>query len=376
MKMKRNFLKILLIAAVPKNERSGGISSRFFGVNSGLSKIVRTDVLYVVMPPRNFRERANGLLRKVGIKTSYEFFSNRRLDSVSTQVESYVNDQESRPDLLLFVGITHFVHCNPEIPYLIYQDCSFQSYFETYNRAVINHFRAESISSLVCREVVFAKKAKTLMFTSEWAKVEACKQGFSPKNLAVVPAAGEYSFNRTESVVNRFELLFVSTNFEGKGGFIVLEAFRILKKQFPEIQLTVVGQHPVINEAGVNGVGFLDKNIPSQERAISEIYSRCGLLLLPSKSDTTSILIKELRQYGCPVICSDWSALPEQIEEGVSGFVWPIESGVIGFVNRVSMVLKMSNEAYSDLRAGSLAASRNDATYDVIANKIMEYASS
>lgn len=154
---------------------------------------------------------------------------------------------------------------------------------------------------------------------------------------------------------------------------MVLEAFRMLKKLLPQIQLTVIGRHPAINERGVDAMGFLDKNMPWQAEKLQEVYSRCGLLLLPSKSDTTSILIKELRQYGCPVVCSDWSALPEQIEEGVSGFVWPIDTGLNGFVERVSTVLTMSDDRYASLREACLSASQEDATYDEIADKIIKH---
>lgn len=369
----KNTIKVLLVAAVPRNERSGGTSSMLLGLNSGLSRSAKTEVLYVEMPRKTWREKFNGLLRKVGFRTSYEFFSNRRLDSVSEQVEAYLSEEKSKPDVLIFVGITHFIHCNPDIPYLIYQDCSFQSYFETYNQSIANQFKSDSISSLVQREVAFAKRAKTLLFTSEWAEKEAGKQGFSMTNVAVVPSAGEYDFNPIQMRVDRFELLFVSTDFKGKGGYTVLGAFKRLKEQFPEIQLTIIGKHPAINERGISALGFLDKNISSQALTLREVYSRCGLLLLPSKSDVTSILIKELRQYGCPVVCSDWSALPEQIEEGISGFVWPIYTGLNGFVERVSTVLTMSDERYASLREACLSASQKDATYDEIADKIMEH---
>lgn len=364
---------MLLIAAVPRNERSGGMSSIFLGLNSGLSRLAKTEVLYVEMPKKNWRERFNGLLRRVGFKTPYEFFSKRRLDSVSEQLHAKLNDQDSKPDVLLFVGITHFIQCKPEVPYLIYQDCSFQSYFETYNQSITDQFLSNSISSIVQREIEFARRARTLFFTSQWAKIEAHKQGFSMTNVEVVPSAGEYDFKPIQIHVNRFELLFVSTDFEGKGGAMVLEAFKRLKEQFPQIELTLIGRHPAFDEKGINALGFLDKNIPAQALSLREVYSRCGLLLLPSRSDVTSILIKELRQYGCPVVCSDWSALPEQIEEGVSGFVWPIDTGLNGFVERVSTVLAMSENEYTSLRKACLSASKKDATYDQIADKIIKH---
>jgi len=219
----------------------------------------------------------------------------------------------------------------------------------------------------------FASKARTLFLTSKWAKNEAHKQGFSMTNVEVVPSAGVHDFNPIQVPVNRFELLFVSTDFEGKGGAIVLEAFKRLKERFPQIQLTIIGRHPALDEIGINALGFLDKNIPAQALSLRKVYSRCGLLLLPSRSDVTSILIKELRQYGCPVVCSDWSALPEQIEEGVSGFVWPIETGLNGFVERVSTVLGMSDDQYDALRQACLSVSDRDATYDQIADEIIKH---
>ena len=89
-------------------------------------------------------------------------------------------------------------------------------------------------------------------------------------------------------------------------------------------------------------------------------------------ADTTSILIKELRQYGCPVVCSNWNALPEQIENGVSGFVWDIESGVDELADIVGDVLRMDLQEYLKLRKTTQTRSLSDLTYRQIAEEILK----
>ena len=62
------------------------------------------------------------------------------------------------------------------------------------------------------------------------------------------------------------EFAFVSTNFEAKGGRIVLRAFRELRKRHSDAYLFIVGDLPpdIAAESGVSFVGLLRKEVPEE----------------------------------------------------------------------------------------------------------------
>ena len=62
--------------------------------------------------------------------------------------------------------------------------------------------------------------------------------------------------------------------------------------------------------------GFLAKD------SISNIYSRCDFIILPSKSEGFPKVIGEAMNFGCIPIVSDVSCISQYIQDGVNGFLY------------------------------------------------------
>ena len=109
---------------------------------------------------------------------------------------------------------------------------------------------------------------------------------------------------------------FVSTNFEGKGGPVVLAAFRTLVTEYPDARLLIVGSDPRPVDAGlppgsVEWVG----NVP-RGQVLASIYPRIDVLAHPTSCDSgPPYVILEALQRGVPVVTTD---LP-WIDEGLAG---------------------------------------------------------
>ena len=81
--------------------------------------------------------------------------------------------------------------------------------------------------------------------------------------------------------------------------------------------------------------GFLAKD------AISNIYSRCDFIILPSKSEGFPKVIGEAMNFGCIPIVSDVSCISQYIQDGINGFlIKPITSKEI--LKKINLALNLT----------------------------------
>ena len=108
---------------------------------------------------------------------------------------------------------------------------------------------------------------------------------------------------------------------ERKGGPQLLEAFRRVRAERPDAELWIVG--PEEAPATEAGVRF---SAGSHARAEGERRLGCGLrgrdmFAMPSLYEPFGVVFLEAMAYGLPVRGSDRCAMPEIIEDGVTGHV-------------------------------------------------------
>ena len=122
-------------------------------------------------------------------------------------------------------------------------------------------------------------------------------------------------------------VLFVgNTEDKNKGLRFLLEALRLLRGETP-FHLTVVhrpGSHEaprLVRELGLHGkVTFLEQ-LSTDE--LVRVYNRAQLLVSPSLYEGFGLPAAEAQACGTPVIATSAGALPEIVEDGVSGVIVP-----------------------------------------------------
>jgi glycosyltransferase involved in cell wall biosynthesis len=118
----------------------------------------------------------------------------------------------------------------------------------------------------------------------------------------------------------RTRLLFVGRDFERKGGFEVVKAFTLLRKQaIGDLTLTVAG--PSSWPGGgtpPEGVDFRGSAAPEE---IAALYDSHDLFVLPSHFEAFGIVFGEALSRGVPCIGRDAFAMPEIITEGKTGYL-------------------------------------------------------
>lgn len=126
------------------------------------------------------------------------------------------------------------------------------------------------------------------------------------------------------------EILFLSNMMEAKGVYIFLEACNILNTKKVKFQANFIGAWADIKQNDFNA--FVVKN--KLERKVvyagerygnekSEFFNAADIFVHPTLNDCFPLVVLEAMQHGLPVISSDEKALPEIIENSISGYIIP-----------------------------------------------------
>ncbi len=113
-------------------------------------------------------------------------------------------------------------------------------------------------------------------------------------------------------------VLFLGIDFERKGGPAVLRAFAEVKRQLPGARLVVAGPPAGPPQAGVEWLG----HVAERER-VQQLFAEATAFAMPSVCEPFGLVLIEAMAHALPVIGSTADAMPEIVEEGVTGFLVP-----------------------------------------------------
>jgi glycosyltransferase involved in cell wall biosynthesis len=125
-----------------------------------------------------------------------------------------------------------------------------------------------------------------------------------------------------------------------KGGDVALKVFENLKKSFDNIHLTFIGR---ITEKEMLERVKTDKRISyfeyvSKRELHDNIFPTTDIFLLPTVAEAYGMSIVEALSKGIPVVTSKISAIPEVVEDGVSGYLATPRS-VKSFTSKCALLL-------------------------------------
>jgi glycosyltransferase involved in cell wall biosynthesis len=173
--------------------------------------------------------------------------------------------------------------------------------------------------------------------------------GVPPARTSVIPPGIDTSVfrpaGRTDDGV--FRVLFVGGDFERKGGFDLLDAFRSLEG--PK-ELVVVSRSEVPASDGVRVVRDL---VPNDLRLV-ELYRTCDVSALPSRAETFGIAAAEAAAAGLPAVVTRVGGFADIVVDGRTGFL--IEPG-----DTVALADRLRRLQHRDMRANQSSAARTHA---------------
>lgn len=115
---------------------------------------------------------------------------------------------------------------------------------------------------------------------------------------------------------NGNKFLFIGRDYERKAGDLVLEAFKILKKNYLQnAELHVAGCQPKEASEGVFYYGDVSYD------AVSDLFNKCDVFCMPSRFEAYGLVFIEALIYGLPCIGRRFFEMPHFIEEGKDGML-------------------------------------------------------
>jgi glycosyltransferase involved in cell wall biosynthesis len=356
-------------------EVSGGWSGINLRMHEQLGRFYSLNTIAAINPPVNKLEKAVSKIKRIlGKGGEFFFFSASRLKIINELVEKKI-DRQSKLDF--YFGLTPWVMIKENRPYAFYLDASFKTYIQLY---LDSESFLESDVKRICKlESAWLDSAKWVFWGSNWAMKEAISQyGFVPdfRKHLVINTGGNIPIPQSDTQLDndQLTLLFISLNFEKKGGFICWDAFKLIKKKIPEVQLKIIGEQPpayVSDTAGVNYLGLLDKNKPDELGLLTGALASASFLIHPTKMDTMGAVILEAGYYGCPSIAPNKFGIPDLIKNRETGFL--LEKVDALEISEIVIQQFSDRNQYRKIRCACRAFTCNEFSWDAIGEKMNNF---
>lgn len=245
--------------------------------------------------------------------------------------------KKNRPDVL-FIPASSMPIIHPAKTVVTVHDVAFMYYPETYTMFMrYFHMFEDILVSVLAWKIIAVSEATKKDFVKFWRtdekRITVVHHGFTPQHIIPAssnfPVTSRYPETGTSYVLDAGSesgmtqdlpekyVLFLSTlqprkNLEG-----LIDAFRLLKQEHPELphKLLVVGKpgwkaEPILQKIEENKDGVVYLNYVTDE-ARSEIYKKATAFCVPSFYEGFGMWILEAFDASVPVITSNVSSMPE-----------------------------------------------------------------
>jgi alpha-maltose-1-phosphate synthase len=147
-------------------------------------------------------------------------------------------------------------------------------------------------------------------------------------------------------------ILFSGINFERKGGSVLLDGFRQVRRAIPGARLIIIGSMLRNPPPGVECRGYISKGDPQGIARIREAYQEASLFVMPSLYEPFGVVFVEAMAHRLPCIGARNCAMPEIIEEGKTGYLVPVNDPnalaerIIHLLGRPALLGSMGDAGY------------------------------
>ena len=139
--------------------------------------------------------------------------------------------------------------------------------------------------------------AQVLYFVSRGREL-ADRLGIDSSCIQIAPAGVPDAHTRAPLGLDPPTLLFVTRNFEVKGGPAALTVLDAVRQEFPTSRLLVAG--PSDPEPGIEGVVWLGPR--TREELYDDVYPRADVFVYPTTFDCAPLVVVEALAHGLPVV--------------------------------------------------------------------------
>ncbi|MDW7774296.1 MAG: glycosyltransferase family 4 protein [Desulfobulbaceae bacterium] len=165
-----------------------------------------------------------------------------------------------------------------------------------------------------------------IIFTfSEWLRQSFIHDyNIDPVKIKVVGAGANIPDPGTDfpNISDGKTILFIGIDFVRKGGKVLLDAFRKVKREIPKARLIIVGPESLGHlPEGATCRGYISKNSPEGMARLLLTYREATVFVLPSLYEPFGVVFLEAMAHGLPCIGTKNCAMPEIIDHGSTGYL-------------------------------------------------------
>lgn len=176
------------------------------------------------------------------------------------------------------------------------------------------------------------KAARQLVTWSDWAKqglvdeyeVPADKITVIPPGVIVQDWQRPLSSSISPDEQSPLKILFVGGQFERKGGFVLLEAYRRLRYRLAReggvetaVELHLVTKDKIDAEPGI----FIYNDMKPNSPALKALFHSSHIFCLPTFGDCLPMVLSEAGASGMPLVSTNVAAIPEIVRDDYSGLL-------------------------------------------------------
>jgi len=268
--------------------------------------------------------------RILRVPGSFSYFSSATLDRNAKMVAPYLADT----DAVMFRSATRWCRCRPKVPYFVYLDVVFHTFFR--NTFEDRDFDSRDLERIWHEEAEFLEGAAGVFFESRWG-LDNARSAYGLKGThysapgrggVIQPPARDTWDSQSRALVS------VAMNFRQKGGDITLAAFKSLKQRFPALTWNIVGGSPDDDWQSTEGISYesiLRPDVPAERQRLESLLAKAFLIVHPTREDTSPLVLTEAAYFGCPAVSVDRFGIPELVENGRTGILLkpPVEPEVL-----------------------------------------------
>jgi glycosyltransferase involved in cell wall biosynthesis len=234
------------------------------------------------------------------------------------------------PHSVSLIHSAQFLVQDSDLPYVV--DFEDVHVFTLYQRLTLDRDRGkarlrDALADPRCRHLLpWTEKARQGVLATLG---EASGIGVASRTTTVLPAIRPTASDPRRWRPGPLRVAFIGVRFFEKGGVEAAWALRRARTTH-DVELHMVTFAPpewrrrLATESGV----YLYTSLSRDE--MGALFARCDVLLFPTHTDTLGWVVLEALAAAMPVVATDHHALPELVEDGVSGLLFPHENSLFG----------------------------------------------
>lgn len=215
------------------------------------------------------------------------------------------------------------------------------------------------------------------IFVSEWMKnITEKDTRTNIKNYEIIPNVIDdnlFKFEQKDDELRKNILLIRPFNSKKYANDIAIKALVELSKRdyFDELNITIVGKGEEFEKLTYPLKKYVNVKLENRFLTHKEIYkyhNKNGIFLCPTRQDSQGVSMCEAMSSGLVPITSNNTAIPEFVEDEVSGF---LTNNYIEIVDKIEYLYK-NKKAFSKISRNSSKKIKEKCSSDIVINKELE----